>query len=168
VNSISPDDLSVHLRRRLGNARRIALVGIGDELSPADRLGMVAAREIEKMDIPRARVFLAGTVPESMTGPLRNFHPDHVILFDAADMGVLPGTIMVIDPEQISGNLLSSHVLPLSVVMEFIEQDSQTKVTLLGIQPDMTRPETGLSSDAYEYLKQNLGTLGHLLRDLTN
>ena len=65
-----------NLRRRLDGALRIAIVGIGDELSPVDRLGMLAAHEIEKLHLPGIRVFFAGTMPESMTGTLRIFHPD--------------------------------------------------------------------------------------------
>ena len=160
------DDLSIHLRRRLEHARRIAIVGIGDELSPLDRLGMIAARAIETIKLPGIRVFFAGTVPESITGPLRKFGPDHVILLDAADMGVLPGTILVIDPDQISASLLSTHVLPLSVVMEFIETDSQTKVILLGIQPDMNNPEHGLSGEEEEFMTENIHALSGLLRDI--
>ena len=129
----------VVLRRRLKEARRIAVVGTGDEFSPVDRLGMVAAQEIEKLHLPNVRVFFAGTMPESMTGPLREYQPDHVLFLDAADMGARPGMIAVIKPGKIRADLLSTHVLPLSVVMGYVEQDLKTSVTLLGIQPEIGR-----------------------------
>ena len=53
------------LRRRLKGAVRIAVVGVGEALSPVDRLGMDTAREIGKQQIPGVCVFCAGTVPES-------------------------------------------------------------------------------------------------------
>ena len=124
------------LQKRLTGARRIAVVGIGDELLPIDRLGMVAARGIEKVHIPGIRVFLAGTMPESITGPLREFHPDHVLMIDAADMGTPPGTVAIIQPGRIQASLFSTHAMPLSAVMEFIKKDIKTKVTLVGIQPE--------------------------------
>ena len=92
----SPHAGEINLRQRLAGARRIAVVGIGDENSAVDRLGMEAAREIELMHLPGVRIFFAGTVPESMTGSLREFHPDHVLLLDAADMSSPPGTVAVI------------------------------------------------------------------------
>jgi hypothetical protein len=47
------------LRCRIKNSRPLAIVGIGDELIPPDRLGMFAAREIEKQHLPGVEVFLA-------------------------------------------------------------------------------------------------------------
>ena len=51
----------------------------------------------------------------------------------------------VIDPQNIQAGLFSTHVFPLSVVMEFLAQESGTRVTLLGIQPDRSEPDKGLS-----------------------
>jgi hydrogenase 3 maturation protease len=150
----------------LKEARRIAVVGIGDEFSPVDRLGMVAAQEIAKLHLPGVMVFFAGTVPESMTGPLREYQPDHILFLDAADMGARPGTIAVIKPGKILAGLLSTHVLPLSVVMGYIEQDLKTSVTLLGIQPDLSRSDLGPVDGAPEYLDRNLASLSRVLKDI--
>jgi hydrogenase 3 maturation protease len=161
----SPDDLIIILQHRLQNARRIAIIGIGDELLPFDCLGMFAAREIEKLHLPDVYVFFAGTTPESITAPLRRFHPDHVILIDAADMGVRPGTIAVLKPGRIQANLVSTHVLPLSVVMKFIANDSKTRVTLLGVQPDIFESKKRLTEFDQEFLNQNLQALSTFFRD---
>ena len=126
----------LHLRQRLAGARRVAVVGIGDPLLPSDRLGMLAAEAVGALHLPGIRVFLAGTVPESMTGPIRRFRPDHVLFLDAAEMGASPGTVAVVEPEGIHATLFSTHVLPLSVLMEFLEKDAHTRVTLIGIEPD--------------------------------
>ena len=87
------EPVSETLQRRVKGARRLAVVGIGDELIPADRLGMAAAREIEARHLPGVKVFFAGTVPESITGPIRRYRPEHVLFLDAAEMGERPGTI---------------------------------------------------------------------------
>jgi hydrogenase 3 maturation protease len=158
-------DLATVLHQRLKNAHRIAIIGIGDDLSPFDCLGIYAAQEIEKRNLPSVRVFLAGTVPESITAPIRRFQPDHVILLDSADLNIRPGTINVVNPGKIEGNLVSTHVLPLSEVMKFIAHDSKTRVTLLGIQPDMTVPDKGLADKDREFLQQNLQNLSEILRD---
>jgi hydrogenase 3 maturation protease len=153
------------LRRRITGARRLAIVGIGEELIPPDQLGMFAAREIDQYHIHDVRVFCAGTVPESITGPLRRYRPVHVLFFDAADMGVRPGTIALIEADRIRASLLSTHVLPLSVVMDYVERESGTETTLLGIQPDLTRPDKDLSGLDLEFLRQNLRLLAQILRN---
>ncbi len=134
---ISQEGFEINLRRRLRGARRVAVVGIGDELSVHDRLGMLAAKEIEGLHLENLRVFLAGTVPESITGPIRRYRPDTIVLVDAADMGARPGTVALLEPEQVRASLLSTHALPLSVVMEFLEKDTGARALLVGIQPDL-------------------------------
>jgi len=129
-------EFELHLRERLAGARRVAVVGIGDQLLPWDRLGMLAAEAIANLRLPKVKVFLAGTVPESMTGPIRRFRPEHVLFLDAAEMGSPPGTVAIVEPEGIHATLFSTHALPLSVVMEFLEKDAHTRVTLIGIEPD--------------------------------
>jgi hydrogenase 3 maturation protease len=136
VTGTEGTDFELHLHQRLAGAHRIAVVGIGDPLLPYDRLGMLAAEAIKGLDLPGVRVFLAGTVPESMTGPIRRFRPDHVLFLDAAEMGAPPGTVAIVEPEGIHATLFSTHVLPLSVLMEFLEKDARTRVTLIGIEPD--------------------------------
>jgi hydrogenase 3 maturation protease len=153
------------LQRRVTGARRLAVIGIGDELNPHDRLGMFAAREIERLHLPGVKVFLAGTVPESITGPLRRYRPKHVLFLDAAEMGERPGTIEVIGPGEIRASLVSTHVLPLSVVMDYVEGEIGTDVTLLGIQPDLTPPEKDLSGEDREFLDRNLRVLSDILRE---
>jgi len=150
------------LQKRLRGARRIAVVGIGDELLPIDRLGMIAARKIEKVHIPGIRVFLAGTMPESITGPLREFHPEHVLLIDAADMGALPGTVAIIQPGRIRASLFSTHALPLSAVMEFIKKDIKTNVTLIGIQPETVMEGMDLSEREHAAIRDLLVNLARI------
>lgn len=159
------DPVFVTLRRRVQNTKRLALVGIGDELNPPDRLGMYMARELEQQHLPGVNVFFAGTVPESVTGPLRRYQPEQVLFLDAADLGARPGTVAVIDPDRIHASLVSTHVLPLSVVMDYVEQESGADATLLGIQPDLTGSDRDLSEEDLAYLGRNLQLLSQILRD---
>jgi len=151
------------LKKRLEATRRLAVVGIGDELSPSDRLGMTAAREIERQKIPGVQVFLAGTVPENVTSTLRRYGPDHVLFLDAAEMGERPGTLAIIAPGQVRARFFSTHSLPLPVVMEYIEREIGAPVTLLGIQPGNDRKNT-LDGDTLPHIDNNLGLLSAFLK----
>ena len=131
-------NLETRFRRFLDGAKRVAFVGVGDELNVHDRLGMLVAREIEGLHLEGVRVCLAGTVPESVTGPIRRYKPDAIVLVDAADLGARPGTVAVVDPGKIRASLLTTHALPLSVVMEFLAEDTGARVLLVGIQPELS------------------------------
>jgi hydrogenase 3 maturation protease len=159
------ESLSDTLQPRIKDVRRLAIVGIGDELMPPDRLGVYAVQEIEQQHLPGVEVFLAGTVPENITGPLRRYQPGHVLFIDAADMGARPGTIAVIEPERINASLISTHILPLSVVMDYVERESGAGVTLLGIQPNLTDADKDLSDKDMAYLDRNLRRLSLILVD---
>ena len=80
-------------------------------------------------------------------------------------MGARPGHIAVIGPERIQASLISTHVLPLTVVMDYIEREIGTGVTLLGIQPDLTGADKDLSDEDLKYLGRNLLSLSQILRD---
>lgn len=159
------DPFMDEIKRKLAGAHRIAIVGIGDECSPVDRLGMVAAKKLGDGHVPQAGIFLAGTVPESITAPVRRYDPDHILLLDAADMGKRPGTIAIISPGTITGALLSTHALPLAAVMEFMAKDTAAEVTLLGIQPDLAQPQSGPESGDREFLDRNLKALAEILKN---
>lgn len=150
---------------RLAGARRIAVVGIGDELSPVDRPGVLAARRIEALHLPGTRVFLAGTVPESMTGPVKSFRPDHIILLDAAEMGRPPGTVAVLDPGTVRASLFSSHALPLPVVMDYLKTETGATVILLGIQPDLTKVHDDLPAAEDDLVAGAMKDLARVLQN---
>ena len=166
--SLGRGDWVTELACRLAGADRIAIVGIGDELSPVDRPGMLAARQIEALSPAGTRVFLAGTVPESMTGPVKAFRPDHIILLDAAEMGRPPGAVAVLDPETVSASLFSTHALPLPVVMDYLKKETGATVTLLGIQPDLSTARNVLPAEEDERFAGAIEELARVLRDARN
>ena len=127
---------------------------------------MYAAREIETAaPSRRGSVFLPGPFRRASPVPSAGTGRDHVLFLDAADMGARPGTIAVIEPERIPVSLVSTHVLPLSVVMDYVERETGAGVTLLGIQPDLTGSDKDLSDEDLAYLGQNLLELSQIIRD---
>ena len=150
------------LGERLAGARPLAVVGVGDELSPHDRLGMLAAGRIGCLGLPGVEVFLAGTMPESVTAPVRRFRPAHILFIDAAVMGKPPGTLGIIDACDVHGDLLITHALPLPVVMEYLEKEVKAPVTLVGIQPDLGTSGERPTPDEEE----GIGRLTELLEEI--
>jgi hydrogenase 3 maturation protease len=132
--------LEAELARRLDGASRIAVLGIGDDLNPRDRPGILAALMVHALAVPGVTCYLTGTMPENFTSALRKDRPSHVIMIDAADMERSPGSVGIIHPAQVRGQRFSTHAMPLTLVIEYIEQDIGAEVVLVGIQPDPVPP----------------------------
>ena len=123
---------------RMGNASaRVAVLGIGNDLSGDDAVGALVARELAARVGRRADCLVldAGTAPENFTGPLRRFRPDFVLLVDAAQLSAEPGTVAWLDWRQTDGLSASTHTLPVSVLAQFLVQELACRVALLVVQP---------------------------------
>ncbi len=123
---------------RIGNASgRVAVLGIGNDLSGDDAVGVWIARELASRVDPQGDclVLAAGTAPENFTGPLRRFRPDLVLLVDAAHLAAEPGTIAWLDWQQTDGLSGSTHTLPPSVLAQFLVEELRCRLALLVVQP---------------------------------
>jgi len=128
---------------------RVAVVGIGNEFNGDDAAGIWVARKLGSRecstDAKHVLVIEAGQAPENITGELRRFGPQVVLLIDAAQMGVDPGAIAWIPWESTTGMSASSHSLPLSMLARYLTLEFGCSVHLLGIQPAQNEVHTGLS-----------------------
>ena len=115
---------------------RTCLVGVGSDLRGDDSAGLVVVRKLLKQTHAENLLIVeGGPAPENVTGKLRAFHPDLVILIDAAQIDEPPGTIQLIPLESIDGMSASSHSLPLSMLANYLTVEIGCEVCVLGIQP---------------------------------
>jgi hydrogenase 3 maturation protease len=61
-----------------------------------------------------------------------------ILLIDAAEMGEQPGTIRMIDMDEIEGMSASTHTLPLSILAKYLVFELKCQLALIGIQPAST------------------------------
>jgi hydrogenase 3 maturation protease len=103
-----------------------------------DAAGVIAVRRLSASAAcgsERILLLEAGLAPENFTGPLRRFHPDLILLLDAAEMGAKPGSIQVLDWRDSAGFGPSTHLQPPSTLAEFLMAELGCEVALIGIQP---------------------------------
>ena len=118
-------------------------MGIGNSLKGDDGVGpyvVALLKTIAPVAEPPAspaeiEAIDCGTVPENYTGVVRRLHPELLLLVDAADMGLEPGSVRTIPAEMIGALGLSTHSMPLSMFMSYVA-DLAGRVTLVGIQPE--------------------------------
>jgi len=146
-------DLVERLAVRFG--RETMVVGIGNPWRGDDGAGCLVARFLGSPDGPGSgsapggarvpglgdpklhlRVIDAEEVPESFLGSILDPPPNTVILVDAVEMNAPPGSVALLDLDQVEDRGASTHRAPLSLLARFIEAESGADVFLLGIQPD--------------------------------
>jgi hydrogenase 3 maturation protease len=98
--------------------------GIGPSI--ADRL------KIDSLDLV---VLDCGTTPENYTAIVKRHKPKTLVLIDAADMGLHAGDIRIIPKEKLGSMHMSTHGIPLSVLIQYLEKEVE-HVLLVGIQPE--------------------------------
>ncbi len=84
---------------------------------------------------PSFRLFRGHTAPENCTGAIKKYAPTHMVIVDAADLGQAPGTIAVLEPQQIAGVSFSTHQMPLSVLLEYLQSSFAFEAVVVAIQP---------------------------------
>ena len=116
---------------------RAAVVGIGSSLHGDDAAGVMIVRTLKQNAVGGERLLLinASIALENVFGVLQCFAPDLVLIIDAAQMGLEPGKVSCIDPQNTTGFSFSTHTLPLQVFCEFVTTVIGSQVAILGIQP---------------------------------
>ena len=131
------DNLQAFLTERLGDFARLAVLGVGSVLRADDAAGMEIVRILAERLAPEqscVRLFGGETAPENFCGSIKRFAPTHLLIVDAADLGLFPGEFADICPDDVGGPSYCTHMLPLKIMVDYLVQETGVEVTLLGIQ----------------------------------
>jgi hydrogenase 3 maturation protease len=130
VLSLGETDLAAGLAPLL--ARRWLLAGIGSDLRGDDAFGPLLARALRRRGLPALDV---GVAPESFTGPILRFAPEVLILADATDLGLPPGSLRLLPGDAIAEAGASTHDSALSLVVTYLLAQHEMEVRVLAAQP---------------------------------
>jgi hydrogenase 3 maturation protease len=120
------------------SAARIAVLGVGSDLR-GDDAAVWAVRALRgRIDGRRMAVFEGGSAPENLTGAIGRFAPTHLVLIDAAHLGLPPGSVRRVDRGRVGKVAFSTHLLPLPVLIEYLERSTGCRSIVIGIQPATT------------------------------
>ncbi|MGE5344058.1 MAG: hydrogenase maturation peptidase HycI [Candidatus Omnitrophota bacterium] len=160
------------LKNTLSGTDRLAILGIGSELRGDDAAGIEITRRLaetfndpEESRLAKLRIYHGCSAPENYTGAIKAFKPTHLILIDAADLGEIPGSLFFIDPQVIGGVSFSTHMMPLNIFTQYLEDEVQCKVIIIGIQPEKLdfTPGASLTPIVEESVTDVVNTLSRLI-----
>jgi len=92
-------------------------------------------------------VIVAGTEPERFTCRISAEGCDHVIFLDAVEYGGTPGSVVLLNSDEMATRFpqISTHKLSLGLLARQVEAARRTKAWLLGVQPESLKPAGVLS-----------------------
>ena len=109
------------------------LMCIGNRDGGDDAIGPYIADRM-KNETKDDMIIDCGTTPENYTAIVKQKKPDILLLIDAAEMNLSPGTIRTIPKEKIGTMHISTHGIPLSLLVTYLEKEVPT-IIMIGIQP---------------------------------
>ena len=114
--------------------RPVVVCGIGNSTRGDDACGPYVVEKLKDRD-SRLSLIDCGLAPENFTGKIKALNPRMIVIVDAADLGMDAGCFEKIDIEKIKGQLMSTHKLPVSLFIEFLQKETGCDVEFIGIQP---------------------------------
>jgi hydrogenase 3 maturation protease len=159
-------DFQERVKRWLKNSTKVVIAGIGNPIRSDDFVGVKIVQELKNKVHKRVILYECETVPESFLEPIMELNPTHIILIDAAYLGLEPGKIRLVNTEQIINfSPITSHTLPLRIFCEFIKKTTNAKIILLLIEPKKTDFGEELSSEVQESSEKIVNLLSKLLKN---
>jgi len=159
------EGIKKELKNWFADAKKVVIAGIGNPIRSDDYVGLTIAEKL-KGKLPETVCLLeCETVPESYLLDIEEFKPTHVLLIDAAFLGLNPGEASLVDAEKMGDfSAITTHLLPLRVFCDYVKQATGAKIALLLIEPKSTEFNEGLTAEvqvaAERLTKILLGLLG--------
>ncbi len=136
------------LKTWLSNAEKVVVAGIGNPIRMDDFVGTKIAQDLKGKVSENVYLIECETVPENFIQKIIDFNPTHVLLVDAAILGLEPGDSRLIKPERLAAfPAYSTHALPLRIFCEYLAETTEAKIALLLIEPKKAGFGEGLTPE---------------------
>jgi hydrogenase 3 maturation protease len=141
-------NLQEAIKEWFAGAKRVVVAGIGNPIRMDDFVGVKIVQDLKGEVSKNVCLIECETVPESFMQEIVDLNPSHVLLIDAAVLGLKPGETRLVFPEQVADfPAITTHMLPLRIFCEYITKMTETKIALLLIEPENTEFGEGLTQE---------------------
>lgn len=116
---------------------KVCVLGVGNKIRGDDGVGPAVIEELEKTYSDEKDILLLNVQasPESFVRDIESFRPDKLIVIDSVEMEGFPGEVRQIDYHTIKKQSLSTHKLPLSIFIDFLQRKMKFHLLFFGVQP---------------------------------
>ena len=123
---------------KLKDASKIAFMGIGEEKLADDAVGIYIISELLKYSNDKFLFINAGIDPMGRIDDIIEFQSSHLVLLDTCTLDKPPGTIAIIERENIHEYVpISSHTIPIHIVIDLLsEKLPGINVFMIGFVPE--------------------------------
>ncbi len=108
---------------------------IGNRDGGDDSVGPYIADKLKAEQLDNIGIIDCGTNPENYTSVVKRKNPKNLVIIDAVEMGLNPGEIRIVPKEKIGVMTISTHGIPISVLIGYLEQYVKN-IFFIGIQPE--------------------------------
>lgn len=152
------------LEKWLSKVQRIVIAGIGNPIRMDDFVGVKIVQDLRGKVSEKVYLIECETVPESFMQQIVDFNPTHVLIIDAALLGLEPGKAKLVFPEDLATfPAFSTHMLPLRLFCEYVAKIAGAKTALLLIQPKNAEFGEGLTAQIEASAKKIVSLLVNVL-----
>jgi hydrogenase 3 maturation protease len=136
------------LEKWFAGADKVVVAGIGNPIRRDDFVGVKIVQDLKGKVPKNVHLIECETVPESFMQEIVDLKPSHVLLIDAAVLGLKPGETRLVFPEQVTDfPAITTHMLSLRIFCEYITKMTEAKIALLLVEPENTEFGEGLTPE---------------------
>jgi len=134
-------DFESELLKRLKNCKKLVICGVGNIMKGDDYVGPfivdLLSERLKNLTHDKVALFNCEEIPESFVEKIIQEKPTHILFIDAALFDCKPGTFKVFNITDIVNRLVSTHNVPLTLLIEYISRrlEYTPEVFIIGIQP---------------------------------
>lgn len=148
------------LEKWFADAEKVVVAGIGNPIRMDDFVGVKIVQDLRGKVSERVYLIECETVPENFLQQIIDFNPTHILLIDAAVLGLKPGKSRLVNPEQLANfPAFTTHMLPLRIFCEYLTKTIKAKIALLLIEPQKTNFGEGLTTQVKASAKKIVNVL---------
>jgi hydrogenase 3 maturation protease len=152
------------LKKWLSDAEKIVIAGIGNPIRMDDFVGVKIVQDLHGKVSDKVLLIECETVPESYLQQIIDFGPTHILLIDAAILGLNPSEAKLVKLEELANfPAFTTHMLPLRIFCEYLVKMTKAKISLLLIEPEKTDFGEDLTPKLADFAKKTTETLVRLL-----
>ena len=136
---------------------RVVILGVGNPLRGDDGAGPYLIERLRgQID---STLLNCEEVPENFLGKIAENQPDSVLIVDAIDFGLSPGSAALLEEDELERVALSTHHAPLQLFINCVKAETGARIFVLGIQPQSMEWGNRISNE----VKETLGFLQDMI-----